>query len=220
MTEGRSLPAELFNHLAELSRRLGPLAEPLQAWLAGGFAVHHYTQHRLSWDLDIKWSHRIPMPTDLQIFEISDPGSPDGFRIVTADGGFSDVLGSFPPYWETRAPVAQKIGNIVLHIIDPTDPAVSKVTRFSDRDRGDIQALARLGLIDPETFAQRAEDALDLYVGDLTFVRHNLADAREIIATAAHHAAEAGKAREQAPGAAEEAENGKVFSDPLRPQLD
>ena len=69
-------------------------------------------------------------------------------------------------------------------MIDAVDLAVSKVARFSERDREDIQVLAQLGLVDMEVFASRAEEALSCYVGDLTFVHSNLAGAKEIIETA------------------------------------
>ena len=147
MADDRSLPEELVHHLAELSRRLGPLAEPVQARLAGGFAVHYYTQHRLSLDVDIKWSHRIAIPPDMRIFEISGSGSETGPHAVVMDGNFGDVLGSFPPDWEKRARELHRFDNIVLSVIDAVDLAVSKVARFSDRDREDIRALAQLDLV-------------------------------------------------------------------------
>ena len=191
MTASRALPAELINHLSELSRRLGPLAEPLQAWIAGDFALHYYTQHRISRDVDIKWSHQILLPPDMQVFEITVPGSEAGKQVVVMDGNFNDVLGSFPPDWEKRSHEVQRIGSMLLHVIDPVDLAVSKVARFSERDREDIRALAGLGLVDPEAFAERGKEALDYYVGDLTFVRYNLADAGEIIRSARNLVTEA-----------------------------
>ena len=187
MSVGYHLPVELIEHLSELARRLGQLAEPVQAWLAGGFAVHYYTRHRVSRDVDIKWSHRILIPPDMQAFEIDMPGSAAGTQIVVMDGGFADVFGSFPPEWEERSQEVHRFDNMVLHVIDPVDLAVSKVARFSERDREDIRELAERGLIDPDTFAKRADAALDYYIGDLTFVRHNLADAREIISTSSGH---------------------------------
>lgn len=187
MTADCSLPKELIEHLSELSRRLGPLAEPLHAWLAGGFAVHYHTQHRISYDVDIKWSHKVPIPPDMRVFEIRTPGHAGGTDVVVMDGSFADVLGSFPPDWEERSKEVRRFGSMVLHVIDPVDLAVSKVARFSDRDREDIRALAESGLVDPEVFAERAEEALYYYVGDLTFVRYNLADAMQIVSDAKRH---------------------------------
>ena len=212
MTAGRSLPKELIEHLSELSRRLGPLAEPLHAWLAGGFAVHYHTQHRISYGVDIKWSRKVPIPPDMRIFEISAPESPGGTNVVVMDGSFGDVLGSFPPDWEERSKEVRRFGSMVLHVIDPVDLAVSKVARFSDRDREDIRALAECGLVDPEVFAERAEEALVLYVGDLTFVRRNLADAMQIVCAVEHQPAGIGEVL--APNR-EESDSGSAVPDPF-----
>ena len=182
----------LIGHLSELSRRLGPLPEPVHAWLAGGFAVHFYTAYRMSDDVDIKWSHKIAIPPDMQTFEMDPPGSAADAGVVVMDGSFSDVMGSFPPEWEARSQEVHRFDNMVLHVIDPVDLAVSKVARFTERDREDIQALAERGLIDQETFARRADEALEHYVGDLTFVRYNVRDAMEIVGSARDHAVRTG----------------------------
>ena len=194
MTAVPYLPPELIGHLSELSRRLGKLERPVHAWLAGGFAVYFYTQHRKLRDVDIKWSHRIPIPPDMRVFEIgqSDGDIPD---VVVMDGNFADVLGSYPPDWEKRSQEVHRFDNIVLHVIDPIDLAVSKVARFSECDRSNIRALAAIGLIDPDVFAARAEEALSCCVGDLSFVCHNLADAMEMVAAAKNRPAGPGEAR-------------------------
>lgn len=178
------LSSGLFGHLSELSRRLGPLKEPVHAWLAGGFAVHFHTAYRISDDVDIKWSHKFLIPPDMQTFELDSPGNAAGTRIIVMDGSFADVMGSFPPDWEERSQEVHRFHNMVLHVIDPVDLAVSKVARFSERDREDIQALAERGLIDPDTFAKRLDEAFDHYVGDMTLVRYNVRDAKEIVASA------------------------------------
>lgn len=116
-------------------------------------------------------------------------GNAAGMQVVVMDGNFNDVLGSFPPGWKDRSQEVQRIGSMVLHVIDPVDLAVSKVARFSERDREDIHALAGFGLVDPEAFARRGKEALDCCVGDLTFVRYNLAGAGEIVASAGNRAA-------------------------------
>ena len=180
----------LIGHLSELSRRLGPLAEPVQAWLAGGFAVHFYTAHRVSDHVDIKWSHKIAIPPNMQTFEIDAPGSAVGEHIVVMDGGVTDAMESFPPDWNERSQKVHWFDDMVLHVIDPVDLAVSNEARFTERDREDIQALAERGLIDPDAFAKRADEALENYVGNLTFVRCNVSDATEIVSSAWDHAAQ------------------------------
>lgn len=182
--EQSKLMTALERHLAKLSERLGKLRAPLHAYLAGGVAVNYYTGHRMSDDVDMKWSHRFSIPPDLQIFEVPNPDDPSDIRLVTMDGGFSDVMGSFPPEWEENSPEICRVGDIVLHVMNPVDLAVSKVGRFQDRDREDIRELAAHGLIDPEKFEERVAEALDYFVGDTTFVKHNAADATEIVRNA------------------------------------
>lgn len=177
----KKLIPELERHFAELSDRLGPLKQPLHAYIAGGIAVNYHTGYRMSDDVDLKWSHRVMIPPDMQIFEVQNPDDPDDFRVVTMDGGFTDVLGSFPPDWEQNSPEIARVGNIILHVMDPVDLAVSKVARFQDRDREDIQQLARNGLIDLDKFRQRMQEALDFVVGNTNFVQYNAADAEGLI---------------------------------------
>ena len=180
----RTLLHELQVHLEALSQRFGQLNDPLHAFLADSVAVNYYTGQPLSDVVDIHFSHRVPIPSELQIFEVPDPSDPAEVRVVTMNGGMSDVLGSFPPDWEGRAQEVGMVGNIVVHVIDPVDLAVSKVARFQDRDQADIRQLAARGLVDPDTFHVSAEEALELYVGDTTWIRRNLRSALTLIRSA------------------------------------
>lgn len=56
----------------------------------------------------------------------------------------------------------------------PCEPWLNRV--------GNIRQLAAQGFVDPLLFAERMEEALDYYVGDTTFVRHNFEEAKEIVA--------------------------------------
>ena len=180
MAERKLIP-ELQAHLEALSRRLGNLQVPLHAYIAGGIAVNYHTGVRMSDDVDIKWSHRVAIPPDMEIFTVPDPEAPDEVIMVTMDAGFSDTLGSFPPDWEKKAPEIVRVADIVIHVITPLDLAVSKLARFADRDQEDIRALAEQGLIGGDELAARAEEALGYYVGDTTFIRYNIRDAVEMV---------------------------------------
>lgn len=179
-----SMMPEIVKHLERLSSSLGKLPCPVHAYVADGAAVNHHVGGRMSNDVDIKWSHRIAIPPDLRVFAI-EGDSPETRDIVAMDGGFADMLGSFPPGWEDRAEQVARAGDIVIHVIDPVDLAVSKVARFQDRDRDDICHLAKAGLVDPGLFEVRVREALDYYVGDTTFVQWNARDAMEIVREAA-----------------------------------
>ena len=63
---------------------------------------------------------------------------------------------------------------IEVRILAPVDLVVSKLSRFSDQDRGDIELLARRGLIDSASVRRRAEEALADYVGDPAPVRTSI----------------------------------------------
>lgn len=177
----KKLITELKEHLAELSRRLGPLRTPLHAYIAGGIAVNYHTGYRMSDDVDIKWSHRVAIPPDMQVFDVENADDPGNPIIMTMDGGFSDVLGSFPPEWEENCTEVAVVGGIAIMVMDPVDLAVSKVARFQDRDRDDIRELAAQGLINPEKFKSRVDEALEFFIGDTTFIIHNAEDALAII---------------------------------------
>lgn len=177
----RLLLPELQTHIAALAERSGPLKQPVHAYLAGGIAVNYYTGHRMSDDVDIQWSRRVAIPPDLQVFEVASPQDPSDISVVSMDGSFGDYLGSFHPDWRDAAPEIARFGDIVLHVITPLDLAVSKIGRWQDRDREDVDALAEAGLIGSEELRTRGEEALDYYVGDTTFIKHNLADAVEMV---------------------------------------
>ncbi|NPD17729.1 hypothetical protein HOY34_21350 [Xinfangfangia sp. D13-10-4-6] len=172
---------ELHDHLQKLADRLGKLRMPVHAYIAGGMAVNFHTGIRMSDDVDIQWSHKVAIPPDLRVFPAINPDDPSDVILVTMDGEFGDYLGTFPPDWKEKSILIGEVGDLVLHVINPLDLATSKVGRYQERDREDIQALARAGLIDSESFSQRIDDALDYYVGDITFVQYNKRDAVELV---------------------------------------
>jgi hypothetical protein len=131
----------------------------------------------MSDDADIAWSHRVPIPPDMGLFSVEDPDEPGEVIIVTIDRGFTDTLGSFHPDWKKDSTEVAQVGDIVIHVISPLDLAVSKLARFVERDRDDIRSLAEAGLIKADAVAARAADALEYYIGDTTFIRHNVRDA-------------------------------------------
>jgi len=72
-----------------------------------------------------------------------------------------------------------------VRLLTPIDLAVSKLARFEDVDLHDIRALAAAGLLDPEKFRHRAEEALAAYVGVPDRVRLSLKLACRIVEEAA-----------------------------------
>ena len=106
------------------------------------------------------------MPPDAQTFE-KEAVDASGRHAVVMDGGLSGVTGSFLPGREERSRRVRSFGSMVPHVIYPVDLAVSELARFGDRDQYGIRALATRGLINPDNFAGRVEEAFRYCVGGL-----------------------------------------------------
>jgi hypothetical protein len=63
---------------------------------------------------------------------------------------------------------------VEVRVLTPVDLAVSKLSRFSDEDREDIEILARKGLIDSAALRERAEHALQAYIGNTDSVKTSI----------------------------------------------
>ena len=63
---------------------------------------------------------------------------------------------------------------IDVRVLSAVDLAVSKLARFTDQDREDLELLAKRKLIDSDSVRKRAEQALQGYVGDATPVRTSI----------------------------------------------
>jgi hypothetical protein len=179
--------------LDELVRRIqgavGALPEgrePIRMIIAGGAAVHCYTGSRLSRDVDAVFSQRIALPPDLTVAW----RDPDGAaRYLYLDTQYSDTLS--PRHDDAHEDALRlKLPGIHPKIIDlrmlaPVDLAVSKLGRFSDIDRSDIEALAREGLLKENALRTRAEGALAGCVGDLPRLRDSIAIACRLVGACA-----------------------------------
>ncbi|MDA8119907.1 MAG: hypothetical protein M0Z85_07665 [Gammaproteobacteria bacterium] len=148
---------------------------PLRLTLAGGMAAALYGQTRLSEDVDAIFSHRVLLPQEAMIAYTDEQGYT---RYLTWDHNYNSTLGLMhPDALDAALPVGTAPrGQIQIFVLTPTDLAVSKLARYADPDRADIQSLIRQGLVHKEAFAQRVTEALDFYVGDTAWILGRLAD--------------------------------------------
>lgn len=164
----REVAARIAATLANLPKR----SLPVRMYVAGGAALHLYTGQRLSDDIDASFSHRIALPEDL---DVAYEGADGTAQLLYFDRQYNDTLGLLheDAYDESRSFALEGVDPAVLDVrlLTPLDLAVSKLSRFSDQDRDDILALARLKLIDSATLRNRATDALSNYVGDTARVQ-------------------------------------------------
>lgn len=174
---------------AELARRIAAsLSEapagvlPVRMVVAGGAAMHIYTGARVSRDIDAAFSHRIALPADLQVFYRSADGSAQALYF---DYQYNDTLGLVhEDAHDESVPVrlaGVDPGLLDVRLLAPVDLAISKLSRFADVDRGDIEQLARAGLLDEDSLRKRATEALEGYVGDLARVRASLETACRMV---------------------------------------
>ena len=96
-------------------------------------------------------------------------------RTLYFDRQYNDTLGLMHPDAQRDSLPIDVPGvdpkRLRVRVLAPVDLAVSKLARFADPDRADIQALARAGLLSAGDLRKRAEDALAGYIGRARDVR-------------------------------------------------
>ncbi|MGY2261705.1 DUF6036 family nucleotidyltransferase [Pseudomonas sp. SDO55104_S430] len=141
----------------------------------GGCAVHLYTNHRVSTDVDAE-TYEVNVPEGLHLQDVL-ALVPELF-VDERSGRLMELNydlqynTSFGPihedYWERSLPLAEFSveSPLHVHIAAPVDVAISKLGRATDQDIGDIMALLRAGFILGSDFHRLALQAIDVYVGN------------------------------------------------------
>jgi hypothetical protein len=165
--------------LAGIDRKL----LPVRLYVAGGAALHLRTGARISEDIDAVFSRRVVLKDDLQVAY----KGPDGrARLLYLDRNYNDTLGLMHEDAYHDSERLDLPGNdpaiLEVRVLAPVDLAVSKLARFGDADREDIEILAREKLVDASSLRKRAEEALKGYVGDLAAVRTSIELACNVVA--------------------------------------
>ncbi|UCP09217.1 hypothetical protein K5R88_25965 [Pseudomonas sp. MM213] len=141
----------------------------------GGCAVHLYTNHRFSTDVDAEiYEANVPEALHLQTMLAQIPE-----QFVDEQSGRLMELNydlqyntSFGPihedYWERSLPLTEFPieSPLYVHIAAPVDIAISKLGRATEQDVSDIRALLRSGFILSADFHRLALQAIDVYVGN------------------------------------------------------
>ncbi len=158
----------------QLEKRLS-LRSPINAYLAGGMAVHLYTANRVTTDVDAEFRGRIFLPGDLMVEVTLEDGSQ---QVVYLDTNYNSTFALMhEDYMDDAIPVDLGADQIRVHVLSPVDLAVSKIARFAENDKEDIAALVRLGLTNADDIERRATSALAGYVGGQDMLKLNLQDA-------------------------------------------
>jgi hypothetical protein len=160
--------------LLQLEDRL-KLTRPVNVYLAGGMAVHLYTQNRMTMDVDAEFDARIAIPNDVLV----DVEQGDGTtRPMYIDTNYNSTFALMHPDYRDEAEFVDfGLPNFRVHVLQPVDLAVSKIARFQDMDREDIRALVMHDLTTADAIKQRAEDAVGYFVGGQEMLAYNIRDA-------------------------------------------
>lgn len=166
-----ALAQGLRDLLGRLEAQLS-LRAPLDVYLAGGMAAHLYTAGRVTTDVDAEFAGRVFLPPDLVVEVALEDGTQ---QVVYLDANYNPSFALLhEDYREDSIPVDLGVEMLRVHVLSPVDLAVSKIARLSAHDKEDIQALVRLGLTSAAEIEQRANAALDHYVGGEAMLRLNL----------------------------------------------
>lgn len=144
---------------------------PVRMYIAGGAAVHLLTGERVSADIDAVFSKKVIFDQEISVAYRDLDGRA---RMLYLDRNYNDTLRLMHEraYADSRALEVPGIdGNLVeVRVLSPLDLAVTKLARFGDVDRDDIEKLARMGLLSSASLRRRAQEALGGYAGKLESV--------------------------------------------------
>ena len=165
---------EVLSRIQQQLKGARPDVFPIRMYIAGGAALHLLTGARTTEDVDATFSKKVLFDE----IEVS-YRDPDGrARLMYLDRNYNDTLGLMheSAYDDSKPIDVPGIDSalIEVRVLSPVDLAVSKLARFGEQDRQDIELLARAGLIDSESVRQRAEEALRGYVGNVASVQASI----------------------------------------------
>jgi len=182
--------------LAQTQERLA-LKQPLHIYLAGGLAVHLYCGTRVTSDVDAEFSARVFLPPDLLVNVRLEDGT---VKVLHFDTNYNSTFALMhEDYVKDSVETDLHLENVHLHVLSPVDLAVSKISRFADVDRADIQQLVLAGWVTPQQIEERASQALIAYVGGQEMLKLNLRDAL-VVASQAYAARQSQAGDSQAQG--------------------
>ena len=167
--------ATLVGRIAQALKDTPAQLLPVRMYVAGGAALMLHIGARVSEDIDATFSRRVVLLDDLSVAYQDADGKA---RVLYLDRNYNDTLGlmhenAFDD--SVRVSLPGLNGKVLeVKVLTPLDLAVSKLSRFSEQDRQDIEALAYEGLINAKSLRKRADEALGGYVGNTTVLKNTI----------------------------------------------
>lgn len=126
----------------------------------GGAAVNYWSSDRMTDDIDAELSPRFPRPEGRLLY-VMETGEQ---QTIHFDHKYNPMLSFLHEDYQDDATPAEKLvgldPRLRVTVMQPIDIAISKLSRFSDKDQDDIIKLGELGYFTAEALNQRASDAL------------------------------------------------------------
>jgi hypothetical protein len=171
----RSAFDELLSRIQQQLAGAQPDVFPIRIYIAGGAALHLLTGERVTQDVDATFSKKVLLGDDIQVSYRDADGRA---RLLYLDRNYNDTLGLLHEDAYAQSKPVDVTGidrrRMDVRVLSPLDLAVSKLARFSDQDRQDVELLAKKGLIDSASLRKRAEQAVQAYVGNTGPVRTSI----------------------------------------------
>lgn len=146
------------------------LRVPIKMYIAGGMAFHLYTASRVTTDVDAEFSKKILLPSNLIV-------ETDGGNMLYLDTNYNSTFALMhEDYLLDAIKVPLGTDLIEVFVLSPIDLIISKIARFNGPDATDIAEIIRLFGITADAIEERAEHALQGYVGNEDYLRMNLRD--------------------------------------------
>jgi hypothetical protein len=158
---------EMLDKIDTFIKNSGYKGEPVKMYLAGGMAINYWCGTRYTADVDASFSKRLLLNSEDLVIDYQKPDGEMGF--IYFDRNYNNSLSLMHENYEDDAIPWMNIENqgklVHLYVLSPLDLALSKVTRFTEQDREDINALAQHGFITEVEFRKRAEEAASYAIG-------------------------------------------------------
>lgn len=181
------LSTPLGEAVARLFSRALPILEgqapgAMKVFIFGGCGVHLLTHARGSADIDaeveaariLRREELVSVLVDPEFYEQGDQD-----LTVEFDTNYNTSFGPLHEDYRDRAiPLGGFAGDQPLHVYVAAgvDLAISKLGRYTEQDKADIEALIDCGRVDVEEFVKLAKEAIDYAVGDHSVMLSYLAD--------------------------------------------
>ncbi len=146
---------------------------PIQARLAGGMAVNYWCGTRYTRDVDADFSRRFILPKNLTVEYTQKDGAN---AYIYFDHQYNTSLALLHENFDVDSVLHESLNRpsskgprlVEVRVLSPIDLAVSKLARYTENDRRDIYALALHKLITVDSLRERAEQALQNFIGNKT----------------------------------------------------